>query len=137
MRVKNDNVNLFRYFAATAQAVFLYTCVQETIEHALPDKVVYLQAYGRFSQVTQAILEMPNQKIDLLRHFLKQAIGHLSKHARMNLQSSRTPKLRGLRVSTPTASLNLPTRKQSCQLFVRRTTSEEICIIGKGCVLAH
>jgi len=100
VRVKNDNVNLFRYFAATAQAVFLYTCVQETIEHALPDKVVYLQVYGRFSQVTQAILAMPNQKIDSLRHFLKRAIGHLSKHARMKefaiLTDAKTTRIEGL-----------------------------------------
>ena len=80
--VKNATVNYYRYFDATPHAEFLYTCVQETIERDLPDEVAYLQAYDRFSQDVQAILDMPNQKLDLLHHFLKQGKGHLSKRAR-------------------------------------------------------
>ncbi len=82
VRVKNETANYYRYFDATAHAEFLYTCVQETIEHDLPDEVAYLKAYDRFSQGAQAILDMPNQKIDLLHHFLRQGKGHLSKRAR-------------------------------------------------------
>jgi Fic family protein len=82
VRVKNETENYYRYFDATLHAEFLYTCVQETIEHDLPDEVAYLQAYDRFSQGAQAILDMSNQKIDLLHHFLTQGKGHLSKRAR-------------------------------------------------------
>ncbi len=82
VRVKNETAGYYRYFDATAHAEFLYTCVQETIEHDLPDEVAYLKAYDRFSQGAQAILDIPNQKIDLLHHFLRQGKGHLSKRAR-------------------------------------------------------
>jgi len=82
VQVKNETANYYRYFDATAHAEFLYTCVQETIEHDLPDEVAYLQAYDRFSQGAQAILDMPNQKIDQLHHFLRQGKGRLSKRAR-------------------------------------------------------
>ena len=82
VRVKNETAGYYRYFDATVHAEFLYTCVQETIEHDLPDELAYLKAYDRFSQGAQAILDMPNQKIDLLHHFLKQGKGYLSKHAR-------------------------------------------------------
>jgi Fic family protein len=82
MRVKNETENYYRYFDATLDAEFLYTCVQETIEHDLPDEVAYLQAYDRFSQGAQAILDMSNQKVDLLHHFLRQGQGHLSRRAR-------------------------------------------------------
>ena len=82
VQVKNETANYYRYFDATAHAEFLYTCVRETIEHDLPDEVAYLQAYDRFSQGAQAILDIPNQKIDLLHHFLRQGKGRLSKRAR-------------------------------------------------------
>jgi Fic family protein len=82
VQVKNETANYYRYFDATAHAEFLYTCVRETIEHDLPDEVAYLQAYDRFSQGAQAILDMPNQKIDQLHHFLRQGKGRLSKRAR-------------------------------------------------------
>lgn len=82
VRVKNETAGYYRYFDATVHAEFLYTCVQETIEHDLPDEVAYIKAYDRFSQGAQDILDMPNQKIALLHHFLKQGKGHLSKRAR-------------------------------------------------------
>jgi len=44
--------------------------------------VSYLQAYDRFSEGVQTILDMPNEKIDMLHHFLHQGQGHLSKRAR-------------------------------------------------------
>src|SRR5258708_3050912 len=60
VQVKTEPANNYRYFDATAHAEFLYTCVQETIEHDLPDEVAYLQAYDRFSQGAQAILDRRN-----------------------------------------------------------------------------
>lgn len=83
VHVTNDTADYYRYFDATVHAEFLYRCVEQTIEHDLPDEVTYLQAYDRFSQGVQAILDMPNQTIDLLHGFLRQGSGHLSKRARM------------------------------------------------------
>jgi Fic family protein len=82
VRVTNDTADYYRYFDATAHAEFLYKCVEQTIQHDLPDEVNYLQAYDRFTEGVQTILDMPNEKIDLLHHFLQQGQGHLSKRAR-------------------------------------------------------
>jgi len=82
VRVTNDTADYYRYFDATAHAEFLYKCVEQTIQHDLPHEVNYLQAYDRFSEGVQTILDMPNEKIDLLHHFLQQGQGHLSKRAR-------------------------------------------------------
>ncbi len=82
VRVKNDTADYYRYLDATAHAEFLYKCVEQTIEHDLPDEVGYLEAYDQFSQGIQSILDMPNQKIDLIHRFLQEGQGHLSKRAR-------------------------------------------------------
>ncbi len=82
VRVENDTADYYRYFDATAHAEFLYKCVEQTIVYDLPEEVGYLEAYDRFSQGVQDILDMPNQKIDLIHHFLRQGQGHLSTRAR-------------------------------------------------------
>ncbi|MCZ6480775.1 MAG: Fic family protein [candidate division NC10 bacterium] len=82
VRVENDTADYYRYFDATAHAEFLYKCVEQTIVYDLPEEIGYLEAYDRFSQGVQDILDMPNQKIDLIHHFLRQGQGHLSTRAR-------------------------------------------------------
>jgi Fic/DOC family protein len=84
VQVLNDTADYYRYFDATAHAEFLYECVEQTVEHDLPDEVAHLQAYDRFSQAVQNIVDMPNQKIDLLWHFLRQGKGVLSQRTRTN-----------------------------------------------------
>lgn len=82
VRVKNDTADYYRFFDATAHAEFLYACVEQTIQHDLPDEVAYLHAYDQFAQGVQSILDMPNQTIDLIHRFLRQGDGHFSKRAR-------------------------------------------------------
>lgn len=84
VQVLNDTADYYRYFDATAHAEFLYECVEQTVEHDLPDEVAHLQAYDRFAHTVQNIVDMPNQKIDLLWHFLQQSSGLLSRRARTN-----------------------------------------------------
>jgi hypothetical protein len=78
----NDTGDYYRFFDATAHAEFLYQCVEETIERDLPQEVSYLEAYDRFAKGLQDIVDMPEQKVDLLHRFLRQGNGHLSKRAR-------------------------------------------------------
>jgi hypothetical protein len=82
IRVKNDTADYYRYFEATPHAEFLYKCVEQTIEHDLPEEVAYLQGYDRFAKGVQEILDMPQRKIELLHKFLQQGEGHLSNRAR-------------------------------------------------------
>ncbi len=81
VQVLNDTADYYRYFDATAHAEFLYACVQRTIEHDLPSEVAYLEAYDQFSTAVQAMVDMPDRKIELLNRFLRQGKGHLSKRA--------------------------------------------------------
>jgi len=84
VEVLNDTADYYRYFDATAHAEFLYRCVEQTIEHDLPEEVAYLQAYDRFARGVQEIADMPAEKIELLHRFLRQEDGRLSKRAREN-----------------------------------------------------
>jgi hypothetical protein len=82
VRVLNETGDYYRYFDATAQAEFLYECVEQTIERDLPHEVAYLEAYDRFANGVQKIVDMPEQKLSLLHGFLRQGKGRLSKRAR-------------------------------------------------------
>jgi hypothetical protein len=82
VRVLNDTADYYRYFDATAHAEFLYRCVEETVEHDLPEEVAFLEAYDRFVSQLQSIVDMPQQLMDLLHRFLVQNGGRLSKRAR-------------------------------------------------------
>ncbi len=82
VEVLNDTADLYRYFDATPQAEFLYSCVQQTIEKDLPEETDYLRRYDAFRAGVEAIVEMPDRTIDLLFRFLRQNGGKLSKRAR-------------------------------------------------------
>jgi Fic family protein len=82
VRVLNGTANYYRFFDATAHAEFLYRCVEETIEQDLPQEVAYLEAFDQFSKGVQEIVDMSEQKVDLLHRFLRQHNGRLSKRAR-------------------------------------------------------
>lgn len=84
IEVLNNTSDYYRYFDATAHAEFLYRCVEQTIEHDLPEEVAFLQAYDRFAHGVQEIADMPAEKIELLHRFLRQEDGRLSKRAREN-----------------------------------------------------
>ena len=82
VEVLNDTINLYRYFDATKQAEFLYSCVQETIEHTLPEEVDYLQKHDLISNFIKNYVDMPDRMVDLLVRFLNQHNGTLSERAR-------------------------------------------------------
>ena len=82
VEVLNDTLNLYRYFDATAQTGFLYSCVEETIFKVLPEEVDYLQKYDQMKSFVGQYIDMPSHKENLLINFLKQNGGKLSKRAR-------------------------------------------------------
>jgi Fic family protein len=92
VQVLNDTVNYYRFFDATAHAEFLYRCVEQTIDQDLPQEVAHLQAYDQFSKGVQEIVDMPEQKMDLLHKFLRQNNGQLSKRARTDEFAALTTK---------------------------------------------
>lgn len=82
VRVLNDTGDFYRFFDATPHAEFVYRCVQETIERDLPHETALLQAYDRFADRVQQIVDMPNTTLGLLFRFLRQSSGALSRRAR-------------------------------------------------------
>ena len=80
--VLHDTAYLYRYFDATTQAEFLYSCLMETITTTLPKEVHYLQKHDLMKAFITQYLDMPDPKIDLLIQFLYQNNGQLSQHAR-------------------------------------------------------
>ncbi|MGD0307117.1 MAG: Fic family protein [Candidatus Acidiferrales bacterium] len=82
VQVLNETGDYYRYFDATAHTEFLYDCVEQTIERDLPEEVAYLEAYDRFANGLQKIVDMPERKVNLLHLFIRQGMGRLSKRAR-------------------------------------------------------
>jgi Fic family protein len=82
LEVLNDTADYYRYFDATAHTEFLYSCVQQAVEQDLPEEVRFLETFDKFSAAVKEIIEMPDRQIELLRSFLTQGNGHLSKRAR-------------------------------------------------------
>jgi hypothetical protein len=82
VEVLNDTADLYRYFDATPQAAFLYSCVRRTVEEVLPQETDYLRRYDAFKARVEAIVDMPDRTIDLLFRMLRQNKGKFSKRAR-------------------------------------------------------
>ena len=84
VEVLRDTSDYYRYFDATLHSEFLCECVQQTVEHDLPEEVAYLEAFDAFSKQVLGIIDMPNRTLDLLHRFLCQNKGILSRRARNN-----------------------------------------------------
>ena len=92
VRVLNETIDYYRYFDATAQAEFLYSCVEDTIERIIPEEVKYLWRYDEFKEFIDEELEMPDKEVALLVRKLEQSNGKLSKRAKRNFFSALTEK---------------------------------------------
>lgn len=82
VEVLNDTIDLYRYFDATKQVEFLYSCVQQTIEQTIPEEVEYLAKYDRMKAYLDNVYEMPDKTVALLVRFLEQGNGKLSERAK-------------------------------------------------------
>lgn len=91
VEVLNDTRDLYRFFDATAQAAFLYACVETTVERDWPEELAYLEAYDRFAAGVKSIVEMPDRTVDMLHRFLRQNDGTLSARAREKEFTMLTP----------------------------------------------
>ena len=91
VEVLDDTSDFYRYFDATPHAEFLYECVAKTIEEDLPNETDYLRRYDIFHAGIEAMMDMPDQTIDLLFRMLRQNSGRLSQRARLNEFVKLTP----------------------------------------------
>jgi hypothetical protein len=82
VEVLNETINLYRYFDATKQAEFLFSCIQQTIEEVLPDEITYLKKHDEMKSFIENYLDMPDRLVNLLIIFLRQNQGKFSKRAK-------------------------------------------------------
>lgn len=89
--VLDNTSDFYRFFDATPHAEFLYACVAKTIEEDLPNETDYLRRYDIFRAGIEAMIDMPDQTIDLLFRMLRQNGGQLSQRARQTEFAQLTP----------------------------------------------
>lgn len=82
VHILNDTGDFYRFFDATPQTEFLFECVRKTIEEELPAETDYLRRYDEFKAGVEQIVDMPEQRIDLLFRMIRQNNGRLSQRAR-------------------------------------------------------
>ena len=78
----NETIDLYRYFDATKQTLFLFECIEETIEKIIPEEINYLKKYDEFKNLISEKFDISEQKISLLVSFLNQGEGKLSNRAK-------------------------------------------------------
>jgi hypothetical protein len=81
VEVLSDTAVFYRFFDSTMHAEFVADCVRETVEQDLPGEIDYIKRYDQFKSSVEAALDMPARMVDLLRKFLEQGSGKLSKRA--------------------------------------------------------
>ena len=84
IEVLNETKDLYRFFDATKQAEFLYSCVKNTVEEIIPKEIEYLVRFDEMKQYLESRFEIPDKTVSLLIRFLEQGEGKLSERAKKN-----------------------------------------------------
>jgi hypothetical protein len=80
----NDPV-YFKFFDATAQALFLYSALERTVMHDLREEIDYLMKLDRARAILRNAVDWPGQSLDLFINVVRQGNGVLSKTKRASL----------------------------------------------------
>jgi Fic/DOC family len=93
MTVSNDTVRLYRYFDLTAQAEYLYQCIEETIHRDLRDEIGFLAVFDAAMRAVFNIVDMPNRRASLLIKLILQNKGKLSNGKRDTFSEISDPEI--------------------------------------------
>jgi len=77
MTVHNDTAVWYRYIDMTPQAEALFAFIERTINTELVEELTFLASYDRTKAALQAIVDMPDRRIDLFIRFCLQNNGRL------------------------------------------------------------
>jgi hypothetical protein len=80
--VLNETADLYRFFDATAQAEYLFDCIEDTIGRDLKRELDFLKFFDAAMKDVMDIVDMPNQRAALLIKLVHQNKGNLSKAKR-------------------------------------------------------
>lgn len=81
--VKNDTVDFYRYFDATAHCEDLFSCIERVVEKELPEELLFLELRDRFHRQVTQIVDIGERRLDFPLRFLRQNQWTLSKRAKM------------------------------------------------------
>lgn len=90
VEVLNATADYYKYYDATAQAEFLFDCIDYTINRIIPEEVSYLRNYDQMKAWLGDNFEMPDKTVALLIWFLDQNNGKLSNRAQTREFSALT-----------------------------------------------
>lgn len=79
VEVLSDTADLYRYFDATADAEFLYSCVRRTVEHDLPREIEYLRRHDKAMRRVMEVVPLPDRIAQDLLRYIRENDGRLSK----------------------------------------------------------
>ena len=82
VEVLNDTADLYRFYDCTAEAEFLYECVQKTIEEDLPREIEYLKRHDEAMRAIMNAIEMPDSLAQQVIIFIRQNGGKFPKRRR-------------------------------------------------------
>ena len=82
VKVINETADLYRYYDCTAEAEFLYACVERTVEHDLPREIDFLRRHDEAIRRIMDLVEMPDRLAKDLVMFIRQNEGVLPKQRR-------------------------------------------------------
>lgn len=84
--VSNETADLYRFFDATAQAEYLFDCIEDTISRDLKRDLDFLKFFDAAMKDVMNIVDMPNQRAALLVKLIHQNKGKLSNAKREMFQ---------------------------------------------------
>jgi Fic family protein len=80
--VKNDTIDLYRFFDATDAAEFLYKCVAQAVESEVPKELDYLRRHDNAMRQVMNLVQMPNRTAENFIMFMRQNDWKLPKRRR-------------------------------------------------------
>ncbi len=82
MKVHQETIDYYRFIDFTFLAEYLFRVVERTITTEFEKELAFLTKYDQIKQELLEIVEMPDQKVDLFIHFVRQNDGRLSERKR-------------------------------------------------------
>lgn len=92
LSIQQGTLDYYQYIDCTSMAEFLFSCLETTITTQLPQELLFLVSYDKTKHALQNIVDMPDNKIDLVIKLILQNKGHLASSKRTKLFSMLTDK---------------------------------------------
>lgn len=90
VEVLNDTADLYRYFDATEQALFLRGCVERVLHHTIPSEIDEVRRRDAYIAAAREVIDMPERQLDLFASVVMNNGGEMSKAKRNKIFQQMT-----------------------------------------------